>query len=99
MVPQHYVVTTLFRYSNCQRQPVQKKDRCLARVECRFPGHEGSVRARRLTRSVATLLEEKVRMSLVKIAAANFLTWNLCGNSEDGNTAAVTCSRCYFSRL
>jgi hypothetical protein len=37
---------------------------------------------------VATLLEETVRMSVLKIAAANFLAWNLCGNSEDGNTAA-----------
>jgi hypothetical protein len=43
--------------------------------------------------------EETVRMSLLKIAAPNFLTWNLCGNGEDGNTAAVTCSRHCFSRL
>ena len=48
---------------------------------------------------VVTWLEEMVRMSLLKTAAANFLTWNLGGNSEDGNTAAATCSRRYFPRL
>src|SRR5207244_2086100 len=39
---------------------------------------------------VAALREKIFRMRLLKIAAANFLTWNLRGDGKNWNTAAVT---------
>src|SRR6266404_9715027 len=38
---------------------------------------------------VAALGEKMFRMRFLKIAAANFLTWNLRGDGEDGNAATV----------
>jgi hypothetical protein len=43
------------------------------------------------------MLEETVRISFLKIAAANLLTWNRCGNSQHGNTAAVTMATTHAS--
>ena len=39
---------------------------------------------------VAALREKIFRMRLLKIAAANFRTWNLRGDGKNWNTAAVT---------
>src|ERR1700757_4582839 len=39
---------------------------------------------------MATLREEMLGISLLKISAANFFARNLSGNSEDGNAAALT---------
>src|SRR4029077_15278030 len=39
---------------------------------------------------MAALREEMFGISLLKISAANFPARNLCGNSEDGNAAALT---------
>src|SRR5437588_9326661 len=39
---------------------------------------------------VAALREKIFRMRLLKVAAANFLTWNLRGDGKNWNTAAVT---------
>ena len=39
---------------------------------------------------MAALREEMLRISLLKISAANFPARNLCGNSEDWNAAALT---------
>src|SRR6266403_3652338 len=38
---------------------------------------------------VAALGEKMFRMRFLKIAAADFLTWNLRGDGENGNAAAV----------
>ena len=39
---------------------------------------------------MAALREEMFRMRFLKIAAANFLTWNLRGDGDNRDTAAVT---------
>src|SRR6266403_6336923 len=39
---------------------------------------------------MAALRKEMLGISLLKISTANFPTRNLCGNSEDGNAAALT---------
>src|SRR6266404_7271911 len=38
---------------------------------------------------MAALRKKMFRMRFLKIAAANFLTWNLRGDGENGNAAAV----------
>jgi hypothetical protein len=38
---------------------------------------------------MAALREKMFRMRFLKIAAADFLTWNLSGDGENGNAAAV----------
>ena len=38
---------------------------------------------------MAALREKMFRMRFLKIAAADFLTWNLGGDGENGNAAAV----------
>src|SRR5438132_4100789 len=38
---------------------------------------------------MAALREKMFGMRFLKIAAANFLTWNLRGDGEDGNAATV----------
>jgi hypothetical protein len=39
---------------------------------------------------MAALREEMFRLSLLKVPAADFSTGDLCGDSQDGHTAAVT---------
>ena len=39
---------------------------------------------------MAALREEMLRMSLLKVSAADFVTRNLSGNGQDGDAAAMT---------